>query len=179
MAAAQYLLDGQQRLTSLHRVFRRHEDADIVFNVENERFQVQSALTAKDARWVRVADVLEADRLSALRREVCEAVPDLDEDDVDDRLGRLKGISKYEYYLEILTELSYRDVASRWRFCPRSGRGSSPGLTRRRRSGRAEAGRRSTPRSSCERWRPRRRTPARCSDCHRRQYRPWRRDGTA
>lgn len=31
-----YLLDGQQRLTSLHRVFNDHPEAQIVFNVETE-----------------------------------------------------------------------------------------------------------------------------------------------
>src|SRR4051794_22469229 len=107
----QYLLDGQQRLTSLHRVFRRHSDAQVVFNVDDERCQIQSAATAKDSRWVRVVDVIEADKLSGLRRSICEAIPELDEDDVDDRLGRLRAIAKYEYYLEILTDLSYRDVA--------------------------------------------------------------------
>lgn len=35
MAIPQYLLDGQQRLTSLHRVMTRHERADVVFNVED------------------------------------------------------------------------------------------------------------------------------------------------
>jgi hypothetical protein len=107
----QYLLDGQQRLTSLHRVFKRHPDAQVVFNVEVERCQIQSAATARDPRWVRVVDVIEADRLSAVRRAICDAVPELDEDEVDERLGRLRAISRYEYYLEILTELSYRDVA--------------------------------------------------------------------
>lgn len=111
VAATQYLLDGQQRLTSLHRVFKRHPDADIVFNVDNERFQVQSAATGRDPRWVRVADVINLDKLSHLRRRICEEVAELDEDEIDDRLGRLRGISKYEYYLEILTDLSYDEVA--------------------------------------------------------------------
>lgn len=111
VAQAQYLLDGQQRLTSLHRVFKRHPAADVVFNVEVERFQNQSAATAKDPRWVRIVDVLDADKPSVIRRAVCESVEHLDEDDVDDRLGKLRAIAKYEYYLEILTDLTYRDVA--------------------------------------------------------------------
>src|SRR4051812_44482386 len=111
LSQPQYLLDGQQRLTSLHRVFRRHPDAQVVFNVDEERCQIQSAATAKDRRWVSVVDVIEADKLSGLRRSICEAIPELDEDDVDDRLGRLRAIAKYEYYLEILTDISYRDVA--------------------------------------------------------------------
>jgi hypothetical protein len=111
MALPQYLLDGQQRLTSLHRVFNRHEGAAVVFNVQDERFQVQSAWTAKDARWVGVADVLSAEKLSSVRRAICEARPELDEDLVDDRLSRLRKIGDYEYYLEILTDLPYRSVA--------------------------------------------------------------------
>ncbi len=111
VAIPQYLLDGQQRLTSLHRVFHRHPRAVVVFNVEEERFQIQSAATAKDARWVNVVDVLTTEKLSRLRRAICEAQPQLDEDLVEDRLGRLRKIGDYEYYLEILTDLPYRAVA--------------------------------------------------------------------
>ena len=50
MAKPQYLIDGQQRLTSLHRVFKGHDDARIVFNVETQRFQRESALTKKDSQ---------------------------------------------------------------------------------------------------------------------------------
>src|SRR5688572_29005388 len=32
-----YLLDGQQRLTSLHRVFTGHDRAQVVFNVRTEK----------------------------------------------------------------------------------------------------------------------------------------------
>lgn len=53
-----YLLDGQQRLTSLHRVFTGHERAQVVFNVLTEKFQIESAATKKDARWVRAQDLL-------------------------------------------------------------------------------------------------------------------------
>jgi hypothetical protein len=53
-----YLLDGQQRLTSLHRVFTDHPDAQIVFHVEKERFQNQSAATKQDPKWVKVAELL-------------------------------------------------------------------------------------------------------------------------
>jgi uncharacterized protein with ParB-like and HNH nuclease domain len=53
-----YLLDGQQRLTSLHRVFNDHPEAQIVFNVETEAFQNQSAATKKDVRWIKVYDLI-------------------------------------------------------------------------------------------------------------------------
>ena len=35
LSVPQYLLDGQQRLTSLHRVFHDHKDAQVVFNVDD------------------------------------------------------------------------------------------------------------------------------------------------
>lgn len=41
-----YLRDGQQRLTSLYRVFTDDPRAQIVFNVEREAFQNHSAATA-------------------------------------------------------------------------------------------------------------------------------------
>lgn len=49
MVKPQYLLDGQQRLTSLHRVYSNHDSARVVFNVETERFQIESAATKKDS----------------------------------------------------------------------------------------------------------------------------------
>ena len=52
-----YLLDGQQRLTALHRVLGDHEDAQVVFNVATEAFQNQSAATARNPRWVKVYDI--------------------------------------------------------------------------------------------------------------------------
>jgi hypothetical protein len=61
-ASVQYLLDGQQRLTSLHRVFHEPEKAKVVFSVESERFQIESAATVRDPRWVLVHSILrEAD----------------------------------------------------------------------------------------------------------------------
>lgn len=107
-----YLLDGQQRLTSLHRVYSGHPDANVVFNVEKERFQIQSAATAKDHRWVSVAKVLKASKLGPLRKALLEAVPNLDEDEVEHRIAQVRDIAKYEYYLEILSDaLKYEEVA--------------------------------------------------------------------
>jgi hypothetical protein len=111
LGTVQYLLDGQQRLTSLHRVFHRHPRATVVFNVATEKFQVQSALTAKDAHWVTAADVLLTDTPSTIRKTIIAADPALNEDLVDKRLARLSSIARYRYYLEILTDLAYEEVA--------------------------------------------------------------------
>ena len=54
-----YLLDGQQRLTALSRALGNDPMTEIVFNVETEAFQNQSAATAKDPRWVKVREVVQ------------------------------------------------------------------------------------------------------------------------
>lgn len=106
-----YLLDGQQRVTSLHRVFTGHERALVVFNVVSEKFQIENAATKKDRRWVRVHDILVgvAD-LYALVEDLHDAVPEVPRATLHDRLDRIRRIREYSYYLEILDDLPYPEV---------------------------------------------------------------------
>jgi hypothetical protein len=107
----QYLIDGQQRITSLHRVFRGHENARIVFNVESERFQNESAATKKDARWIAVSDLLsEADDTFTLVSRLLERLPEMDSKVLSSRIDRVKKIADYPYFIEILDDLSYEEV---------------------------------------------------------------------
>lgn len=107
-----YLLDGQQRLTSLHRVYSGHEHADVVFNVEAERFQVASAATKKDIRWVSVHGLLTGKiNTFHILGELAQKV-DLEQEIVHGRLERVKKISDYTYYLEILEGIPYEEVTS-------------------------------------------------------------------
>ena len=107
-----YLLDGQQRLTSLHRVFNDHEAAQIVFNVETEKFQNQSSSTAKDPRWIKVHDLLEGDTdMFALTMKLAERLPDLGNNEIHSRLTRLSKIKERAVYLEILDEFEYEEVS--------------------------------------------------------------------
>lgn len=111
----QYLLDGQQRLTSLHRVFKGHERALVVFDVENERFQIESAATRKDARWVRVHLLLAtADdtdyQVADPEDTLVEKLPHLGRRLIRSRLNRVRAIADYLYYLEVLEGLPYEEV---------------------------------------------------------------------
>jgi hypothetical protein len=107
-----YLLDGQQRLTSLHRVFTDHPEAQIVFNIETEAFQNQSAATKQDPRCVRVHDIIRpgadlfeiADRLHDLGIKVARK-------DMGQRLNGVAAIAKYRYHMEVLDDLPYEEVA--------------------------------------------------------------------
>jgi hypothetical protein len=108
--AVQYLLDGQQRLTSLHRVFHQPDLARVVFNVETERFQIQSAATAKDPHWVAVHDVLHAQDLFSFIDERSTLVAGVDRKLIGQRLNRLHRVSKYIYHVEIISNLGYEEV---------------------------------------------------------------------
>jgi len=108
----QYLLDGQQRLTSLHRLFQGHPDTTVVFHVESQRFQSASAATGKDARWVPVTPVLNATlNLFGAVKSIVQRYPELDEQTVYDRLHRVAQVGKYLYFVEIVEDMAYEEVA--------------------------------------------------------------------
>ncbi len=107
----QYLLDGQQRLTSLHRVFVGHSDAQLRFNVVTERFQMASPATDRDQRWVNVTELLTgATKPFGLVKQLTEAHKNLDPEVTNERLERLKKIADYPYYVEIIDGLPYSEV---------------------------------------------------------------------
>ncbi|MFD1146341.1 GmrSD restriction endonuclease domain-containing protein [Saccharothrix hoggarensis] len=106
-----YLLDGQQRVTSLHRVLTDHPQAVIVFNVETEKFQNQSAATAKDPRWIKVYDVLkpEADQYQ-LVGELHERNPDIPPGEISKRLQKLAAVPGHKFHMEVLRDFPYDEV---------------------------------------------------------------------
>ncbi|MFF0822811.1 DUF262 domain-containing protein [Micromonospora haikouensis] len=107
-----FLLDGQQRLTSLHRVFNDHADAQVVFNVETQKFQNQSAATQRDPKWIKVADVLDP-KTSMLRltRKLLEANPVLPDHEIEERLSQIKGLRNRRFVMEVLKGFPYEEVA--------------------------------------------------------------------
>lgn len=107
-----YLLDGQQRLTSLHRVFNDHSEAQIVFNVADEVFQNQSASTKNDPRWIKVHNLLGGDTSQfALTTRLHQAMPDLDPDLIAERLKNLGRIKERMLHMEVLADFDYDEVA--------------------------------------------------------------------
>src|SRR5262249_21730799 len=111
MVRPQYLLDGQQRLTSLHRVCSHHDSAKVVFNVETERFQIESAATKKDPRWLSVHEVLRGtEGVYALVAKLHERLPDIPPDVLSSRIERVRRINDYPYHVEIVENLEYEQV---------------------------------------------------------------------
>jgi hypothetical protein len=111
LSKPQYLLDGQQRLTSLHRVFTGHPGAQIVFNIDTERFQNQSAATRSDPRWVLVHSLLDGSApLFDMVNKLSQAISGLNMEEVHGRLNRVRQIGGYTYYIEILDHIDYEQV---------------------------------------------------------------------
>lgn len=106
-----YLLDGQQRLTSLHRVLSDHPQGQVVFNIETQAFQNQSAATAKNDRWIKVYDVLRpgAD-LFEIHARLREAGLAIDSAEIGRRLNRVAALPDCKFHMEILRDFPYEEV---------------------------------------------------------------------
>ena len=110
MTKPQYLLDGQQRLTSLHRIFAGHPDVKMVFNVESQKFQMASAATGTFP-WINVHGSLSGDlSVFDLVSELRGVLPTMHQDEIHHRLQRVERIADYPYFIEIVENLPYEEV---------------------------------------------------------------------
>lgn len=110
--APKIVLDGQQRLTSLGRVFDRNTPKQdrILFDVMTEGFEPYSPRNNADPRWIDVTELLtekltELDVLEQL--EDSNVVGNHDKDtrrEIHKRLKQLAGIREYQYPVEIVRE---------------------------------------------------------------------------
>jgi hypothetical protein len=106
------VLDGQQRITSLGRVFDTStpKSERVMFDVFEERFEAYSPRTGADPHWLDVTEFLGGQQKEF---EVLEALEErglVDRNDrekrraLSDRLNRLAGIRNYQYPVEIIRD---------------------------------------------------------------------------
>lgn len=107
-----FVLDGQQRLTSLKLVFEgkdfKGKDLDIRFNYETEEFQLVNRAIRSDKRWVPVTDVLCRGAV-----EVCQQIGLLNSPNtaqILNRLNRLERIKDYLFPVYPLRGYTYEQV---------------------------------------------------------------------
>lgn len=106
------VLDGQQRITSLGRVFDpKTEKADrVLFNVIEEIFETYSPRNAADPRWLDVTEFLtdkinELDVLDRLiEAKVIDGTDRAEKKTILERLKKLSAIRKYQFPVEIVRE---------------------------------------------------------------------------
>jgi hypothetical protein len=110
------VLDGQQRLTSLKKVF--DGEIDVYFNVEEEGFQIYSRKLKADPLWISVKSVVRAgavkvwrDLRTRLNNTDMQSRPD--EQQLDKYLGRLAALERireYRYPVMIIHTDDYEEI---------------------------------------------------------------------
>lgn len=106
------VLDGQQRLTSLARVFdtRTRRDDRILFNVIDEAFEPYSPRQASDPKWIDTTSFLtgEINELDVLDRLQEAGLVDPNDreqrNQIHERLKKLAAIREYQYPVDIIRE---------------------------------------------------------------------------
>ena len=108
------VLDGQQRLTSLKKVF--NGEIEIYFNVEEEAFQIYSSKLKANPLWVSVSRVLGDGAIPAwrfLKESMTEKGIKIDEKKADqylERLHNLQKIKEYRYPVMIIYTDDYEEI---------------------------------------------------------------------
>lgn len=106
------VLDGQQRLTSLGRVFDKETPKQdrILFNVIAEAFEPYSPRQAADPQWIDITEMLTngVTELDVLDRLCNSGIVDPNnreqKNDIHNRLKRLAAICEYQYPVEIVRD---------------------------------------------------------------------------
>ncbi len=114
----QLLLDGQQRLTSLTAIIlgqdllvsNKKRPIDIAFNLHSEKFEVAGPRQRREKGWISLSKLYTQSAMRIWR--------DLDLSDIDaeeeevlyKRIERLQDIPKYEYNINVLEEMDYKEV---------------------------------------------------------------------
>lgn len=106
------VLDGQQRLTSLGRVFDTGTPRQdrILFNVMDEIFEPYSPRQAADPKWIDTTDFLtgginELDVMEKLYETgITDRANKEQRNEIHDRLKRLAAVREYQYPIEIVKE---------------------------------------------------------------------------
>ena len=108
------ILDGQQRLTSLTKVFSG-EEIDVYFNVEEESFQIYSRKLKANPLWISVKDVINEGAVKVWRKlkpQLDSHSLQIDESKLDeylDRLSALEKIKEYRYPVMIIHTDDYEE----------------------------------------------------------------------
>lgn len=113
------VLDGQQRLTSLHKAIgkpgRSDEGVQVYFHLDTEQFERYSRRLSKDPRWVSVRAVVNGEKHDLDFLQDIEAAGGPGPKDPAakvylDRLQRLRRIGEYKFPIEIFRSDDYEEV---------------------------------------------------------------------
>ncbi|MBZ4651052.1 DUF262 domain-containing protein [Thermosipho sp. (in: thermotogales)] len=108
------ILDGQQRLTSLIKIFSG--EIDVYFNVEEESFQIYNQKLKANPLWISVKDVINKGAVKVwreLKTQLDSFLFQTDDSKLDvylDRLSSLEKIKEYRYPVMIIHTDDYEEI---------------------------------------------------------------------
>lgn len=102
-----WLIDGQQRVITLSRILSGDEGIDVVFNPDEDAFQLANAATRRDSNWFRVSDLLDDETYRQVRRSLPEGEKG---ERREARFDRLRRILEYEIPAVRMVDHSFEEA---------------------------------------------------------------------
>lgn len=104
-----WLIDGQQRVTTLARAMSGDEGIDVVFNPhdDNDSFRLANAATKKDSSWFRVSHIWDDESFRNIRRALA-ASPQADK--IEEKLDHVRMILDYEIPIVRMVDHSFNEA---------------------------------------------------------------------
>ena len=105
--AVSWLIDGQQRLTTLARVLSGDDGIDLIFSPLEEKFRVTSAVLRRRPNWFRVSEILNEKTYRELRRRLPEG-PGLQA--LEAKLEKVRRILDYEIPAVVMVDHTFEEA---------------------------------------------------------------------
>lgn len=103
-----WLIDGQQRVITLSRVFNGDEGIEVVFNPDHDEFRLEDAATRNDRNnWFPVAELWDDDTYRKIRRRIDEGRSG---EIREARFERVRSILDYNIPLVLMVDHSFEDA---------------------------------------------------------------------
>lgn len=103
-----WLIDGQQRVITLYRLYKGEEGIDVAFNPSEEKFRLTSATLRSNSSWFRVSDIWNEKKYREIRQRLLD---DPRSQMWEPKLERLRLILDYEIPTVMMIDHPFEDAA--------------------------------------------------------------------
>jgi hypothetical protein len=102
-----WLIDGQQRVTTLARSMSGDEGIDVVFHPDSNEFRLANAATRRDHNWFRISELWDDSLYRQVRRNL-DARPHADKR--EEQFERVRSVLNYEVPVVRMVDYSFDDA---------------------------------------------------------------------
>lgn len=88
-----WVIDGQQRIRTLHNIFYAEENTKVVFNPHTLAFQLENPATQKDPNWYGVSSIFDDSSYRNIKRNLPENALG---EKIEEQFDRLRSVMDYE-----------------------------------------------------------------------------------